>query len=100
MVGRDSVEPLSLSQLHSRASGAGRLPPTRVGIVGEPVIAVVKITTRITESDGVARTMRNVSIVRKTVAENDAGACALTRIGVAKKMAMLKSFVIPMVSLY
>jgi len=81
MVGRDSVEPLSLSQLHSRASGAGRLPPTRVGIVGEPVIAVVKITTRITESDGVARTMRNVSIVRKTVAENDdLGKCRRLRV--------------------
>jgi hypothetical protein len=48
--------------------------------------------------------MRDVSIIRQAVAENDdlskCGACALTRIGVAKKIAMLKSLVIPMNSLY
>src|SRR5207253_5366693 len=43
----------------------------RVSIVGKPIIAVVEVTARITEADQVACAMRDVSIVRKTVAEND-----------------------------
>ena len=51
-----------------------------VGIVGEPVIAVVEITARITESEGVAHPVRDVSIIRKAVAENDdLGKCGCLR---------------------
>src|SRR5947207_8526800 len=43
----------------------------RVSIVGKPIIAVVEVTARITEANQVACAMRDVSVVRKTVAEND-----------------------------
>src|SRR5437764_12766295 len=47
------------------------LPPATVSIVGKPIIAVVEVTARITEANQVACAMRDVSVVRKTVAEND-----------------------------
>src|SRR5882724_7297977 len=53
----------------------------RVSIVGKPIIAVVEVTARITEANQVARAMRDVSIVRKAVAENDdLGKCGRLRV--------------------